>query len=45
MEKIVLSFAASGTLAHPYLFPTGPTAHSSPGYPLLLGAIIWSKCS
>lgn len=39
MENIARSLALHGTFADPYLLPTGPTAHTAPGYPLLLGLI------
>ena len=39
MENIARSLALHGTFADPYLLPTGPTAHTSPGYPILLGLI------
>jgi hypothetical protein len=39
MENIARSIAVHGTFADPYLLPTGPTAHTAPGYPLVLGLI------
>lgn len=39
MERVAASFATTGQLANPYLTPTGPTAHVSPLYPLVLGSI------
>ena len=39
MENIARSLALHGTFANPYLLPTGPTAHTAPGYPLVLGLI------
>ena len=39
MERAALSIARHGTLADPYLIPTGPTAHVAPAYALFLGAI------
>ena len=39
MENIARSLALHGTFADPYLLPTGPTAHTAPGYPILLGLI------
>ena len=39
MENIARSLALHGTFADPYLLPTGPTAHTAPGYPILLGVI------
>src|ERR1700693_4822471 len=37
MENIARSLALHGTFADPYLLPTGPTAHTAPGYPVWLG--------
>ncbi|HEX8986076.1 MAG TPA: hypothetical protein VF767_11600 [Bryobacteraceae bacterium] len=39
LERAAISLAQHGTLANPYLIPTGPTAHVPPGYPLILAAI------
>jgi hypothetical protein len=39
MENIARSLALHGTFADPYILPTGPTAHTAPGYPILLGLI------
>jgi hypothetical protein len=39
MENIARSLALHGTFADPYLLPSGPTAHTAPGYPLLVGLI------
>ena len=39
MENIARSLALHGTFADPYLLPTGPTAHTAPGYPILLGLL------
>src|SRR5579863_7954673 len=39
MENIARSLALHGTFADPYLLPSGPTAHTAPGYPILLGLI------
>jgi hypothetical protein len=39
MERTAIAFAHTGTLANPYNIPTGPTAHVSPGYPVLMGLI------
>ncbi|HTM12761.1 MAG TPA: hypothetical protein VL127_07605 [Bryobacteraceae bacterium] len=39
MENIARSLAVHGIFADPYLLPTGPTAHTAPGYPLVLGLI------
>jgi hypothetical protein len=39
MENIARSLVLHGTFADPYLLPSGPTAHTAPGYPILLGII------
>ena len=39
MENIARSLALHRTFADPYLLPTGPTAHTAPAYPILLGFI------
>jgi hypothetical protein len=39
MENIARSLALHGTFADPYILPTGPTAHTAPAYPILLGLI------
>ncbi len=39
MERIAISYADSGVLANPYAAPSGPTAHLSPIYPVLLGTV------
>lgn len=39
MENIARSLALHGSFADPYLLPTGPTAHTAPGYPIVLGLI------
>ncbi len=36
LERVAISLATLGTFANPYALPTGPTAHVSPGYPILL---------
>jgi hypothetical protein len=41
VERTAISLAHHGTLADPYLIPTGPTAHAAPGYPILLAAIFF----
>ena len=41
MENIARSLALHGTFADPYLLPTGPTAHTAPGYTILLGLILF----
>jgi hypothetical protein len=40
MENIARSLALHGTFADPYILPTGPTAHTAPAYPVLLGLIL-----
>ena len=39
LEKTALSVASSGVYGNPYAIPTGPTAHVSPGYTLILAAL------
>src|ERR1051325_5225614 len=39
LELVAQSLALHGTLANPYLHPTGPTAHVAPAVPLLLGVV------
>ncbi len=39
LERVAISVAAIGLFGNPYAIPTGPTAHLSPGYPLILAAI------
>ena len=39
LERVALALASRGAFADPYNIPTGPTAHVSPGYPLLLALI------
>jgi hypothetical protein len=39
MERAALAFANRGIIGDPYGLPTGPTAHVSPGYAVLLGLI------
>jgi hypothetical protein len=39
MERVAVSWASTGQLANPYSTPTGPTAHVSPLYPIILGLI------
>jgi len=39
LERVALSLAKTGVFGNPYAIPTGPTAHVSPGYPLILAAI------
>ena len=39
LERTALSLAFKGVYGNPYAIPTGPTAHVSPGYTLILAAI------
>jgi hypothetical protein len=39
MQKIALSFARTNVYGNPFRVPTGPTAHYTPAYPLLLSAV------
>ncbi len=39
LERTAISLAQTGLFGNPYAIPTGPTAHLSPGYPLLLAAL------
>src|SRR4051812_13200126 len=39
LERTALSLAQLGVFGNPYFSPTGPTAHVSPGYTLVLAAI------
>jgi len=39
LERVAISVANTGMFGNPYAIPTGPTAHLSPGYPLLLAAL------
>ena len=39
LERTALSLALHGVYGNPYAIPTGPTAHVSPGYTLILAAI------
>lgn len=39
LERTAISLATEGVYGNPYALPTGPTAHVSPGYPLILAAI------
>ena len=39
MERTAISLATTGTYGNPYALPTGPTAHVSPGYAVLLAGI------
>jgi len=37
--KVALTLAKHGAFADPFIFPTGPTAHVAPGYPLVLSLV------
>src|ERR1700751_1962046 len=39
LERTAISLAKTGVFGNPYAVPTGPTAHVSPGYTLLLAGI------
>lgn len=39
LERTALSLARTGLFGDPYALPTGPTAHVSPGYTILLAGI------
>ncbi len=39
LERTAISLATTGVYGNPYALPTGPTAHVSPGYTLILAAI------
>jgi len=39
LEQVAQSVALLGSFGNPYLHPSGPTAHVSPGVPLLLGMV------
>jgi hypothetical protein len=39
LVRVALSMAETGTLANPWMEPTGPTAHVMPVYPLMLAAV------
>jgi len=39
LERTAISLATTGVYGNPYAIPTGPTAHVSPGYTLLLAAL------
>ncbi len=42
MEREAISLATTGVLGNPYSLPTGPSAHVSPGYALLLAGIYYA---
>lgn len=39
LERTAISLAQTGVYGNPYAVPTGPTAHVSPGYTLMLAAL------
>ena len=39
LERVAISLATTGVYGNPYALPTGPTAHVSPGYTLLLAGL------
>lgn len=39
LERVSISLATRGEFGNPYSIPTGPTAHVSPGYPILLALV------
>ncbi len=39
-DRVGTALATSGSFSDPFISPTGPTAHLSPGYPVLLGAVL-----
>ncbi len=39
LERVAISLATQGVYGNPYAIPTGPTAHVSPGYTLILAAL------
>jgi hypothetical protein len=41
LERTALSLATTGVFGNPYAIPTGPTAHVSPGYTIILAAIFY----
>ncbi len=38
-ENVASAFARQGEFADPYVIPTGPSMHCSPGYPAFLGSL------
>src|SRR6266704_2745493 len=40
--NIAVSLASTGVFGDPYAIQTGPTAHSAPVYPFILGLILWA---
>jgi hypothetical protein len=41
LQRTAYSLATTGVFGNPYAIETGPTAHVSPGYPLILAGIYW----
>lgn len=39
LERTAISLATTGVYGNPYAIPTGPTAHVSPGYTLILAGL------
>jgi hypothetical protein len=39
LERTAISLATTGVFGNPYAIPTGPTAHVSPGYTIILAAL------
>ena len=39
VERVAISLATTGVYGNPYSMPTGPTAHVSPGYTLILAVL------
>src|SRR5206468_3443481 len=39
LERTAISLSRTGVFGNPYAIPTGPTAHVSPGYTILLAVI------
>src|SRR5579863_5121711 len=39
LERTAISLAQTGVYGNPYFLPTGPTAHVSPGYTLILASL------
>ena len=41
LERTAISLAMTGVYGNPYAIPTGPTAHVSPGYTVILAGLFW----
>ncbi len=39
LERTAISLSSTGVYGNPYLVPTGPTAHVSPGYTVILASV------